>query len=109
MNPSAYPAAKLLEVERKNRAILALAGSARPYAEIKKYSIKSRCSAAHRGVDAAQQILCRRFAAFPKRFGAEQLMTAFDHIAEYAQDGFSMNRRLAELMPKGEDAFCTAA
>ena len=28
MNPSAYPAAKLLEVERKNRAILALAGSA---------------------------------------------------------------------------------
>ena len=80
-----------------------------PYAEIKKYSIKSRCSAAHRGVDAAQQILCRRYAAFPKRFGAEQLMTAFDHIAEYAQDGFSMNRRLAELMPKGEDAFRTAA
>ncbi len=36
-------------------------------------------------------------------------MTAFDRIAEYAQDGFSMNRRLAELMPKGEDAFCTAA
>lgn len=28
MNPSAYPAAKLLEVERKNLAILALAGSA---------------------------------------------------------------------------------
>jgi hypothetical protein len=36
-------------------------------------------------------------------------MTAFDHIAEYAKDGFSMNRRLAELMPKGEYAFCTAA
>ena len=88
---------------------VAPAGSNGPYAEIKKYSIKPRCSAAHRGVDAAQQVIRRRYAAFPKRLGAEQLMTAFDYIAEYAQDGFSMNRRLAELMPKGEGAFCTAA
>lgn len=39
----------------------------------------------------------------------QNTMAAFDSIAERAQGAFSMIRPFIELIPNGENAFCTAA